>query len=121
MYDEGVVIGRIVGRDPGGPNNEFMVLEDRSNPQYPNVVAAELYGDRNRALFNKVGIGDLARVVGCVRSFKSKVTGKWFTTFAVFGVTNLNAAAASVSSPITVTPAPPRSREPGEDAEEMPF
>ena len=119
MFDEGIVIGRVVGRDKAGPNSEYLIVEDRSRPQYPNKVACELYGEKNRALFSKVGLGELARVTGSIRSFKSENNGRWYTTFSVFGVTNLAHLDSSLAWPPAAQPGKhqerPAEREPGSD------
>lgn len=116
MESYGLVIGKVVGREAGGPKSEFLVVEDNSEPQFPKIVACEFYGGQLE-LLGKLDprVGDIVKVEGNLRSNRS-MKGKLFTSFNVFRLTKLN----------HLFPAPQKwpekhkeqtVREPGEDSD----
>ncbi len=86
MYDQGVVIGRVIGVQAGGPKSELLIVEDRSRPDYPNRVACEFY-EKQRSQIEGVANGQLVRVVGSIKS--REYNGKWYTSFSAFQLTSL--------------------------------
>jgi hypothetical protein len=80
----------VVGRVTAVVNTEradLLIVEDRSNPTYPQKVACEFYGDRNRKLLEGVGQGELVRVSGSARSREHQ--GRWYTTWSAYGIAKL--------------------------------
>lgn len=122
MDNFGRVIGKAVGREPGGPKSEFLVVEDRSEEAYPKIVACEFYfgpsaGEKLRAQLEAIKPGDFVKVVGQMRSNRS-VKGRLFTAFVahqVFPLNHLLPASKPEQWPEKHQPAPPPPREPGED------
>ena len=75
-----------------GPRADLLIVEDASNPPYPVKVACEFYGDKNKALLNGVGNGELVRVTGSARSREHE--GRWYTSFSAFGITRITTEGA---------------------------
>ena len=106
MYDQGVVIGRVIGVQAGGPKSELLIVEDRSRPEYPNRVACEFY-ENQRSKLEGVANGQLVRVVGSIKS--REYQGKWYTSFSAFQLTSL--------AHLDAAPRP----DPVADGDELPF
>ena len=87
-FDEGWVMGRVIAVEDG-ERATLLILEDRSNPTYPNTIACEFYGDRNRAQLEGVQPGELVKVTGSVRSRRYKE--RWYTTFSCFSLAHFDA------------------------------
>ncbi len=90
MDNFGRVIGRVVGREPGGPKSDYLVVEDKSEPEWPKIVACEFYGgQRDQLTKEDPQIGDIVKVEGNLRSNRS-IKGKLFTSFVAYRMAKLN-------------------------------
>ena len=90
MESYGLVIGKVVGREQGGPKSEFLVVEDNSEPDFPKIIACEFYGGQKEQLAKfDPQVGDIVKVEGNLRSNRS-MKGKLFTSFNVFRLAKLN-------------------------------
>lgn len=86
MVNLALAVGKVVAV-VNGPRADLLIVEDASNPQYPVKIACEFYGDKNRALLNGVGNGELVRVTGSSRSREHE--GRWYTSFSAFGIAKI--------------------------------
>lgn len=86
MVNINVIVGR-VGAVVPGERADILIVDDKSNPEYPQKVACEFYGDKNKKLLNGVGPGELVRVNGSARSREHN--GKWFTTWSAYSIAKL--------------------------------
>lgn len=117
MPSYAVVFGKAVGREMAGPRSEFLLVEDKSEPEYPKLVACEFYGDKSKAMLEAIKPGDMVQVEGVVRSNRS-VKGRLFTSFSAFRALPINdwfpPGGKAEQWPEKHEPAPPP-REPGDD------
>jgi hypothetical protein len=89
MIAVGIVVGTVL-EQVSTQRAEFLIIEDMSNPKYPNKVACEFFGDKNTKLLDDVNEGDLVRVDGQIKSREWE--GKWFTNFSCFALWPLDRA-----------------------------
>lgn len=113
-YDEGIVIGRVL-EVVNTERADLLILEDRSNPTYPNQIACEFFGERNRGLLQGVQRGAFVRVVGSIRSKPFK--GRWYTTYSCFSLAHMDDLRTPAIDEERREP-PPR---PGPDQDALPF
>jgi hypothetical protein len=86
MVNINILVGRVCGI-VHTERNDLLLVKEISEPKYPQTVACEFYGEKNRKLLEGVADGDLVRVGGSTKS--REYQGKWFTTFSAFKLTRL--------------------------------
>lgn len=91
MVNLNIVVGRVLSV-VSNEKADLLIVEDNSNPQYPQKIACEFYGDKNRKLLDGIGDGELVRVNGSTRSREHE--GRWYTNFSAFGIVKLEGAPA---------------------------
>ena len=117
------VIGKAVGREEGLPGkSEYLIIEDKSEPEWPKIIPCEFYGDQ-RAKLQQLNPqpGDYLKVEGQLRGNRS-IKGKLFLSFVAYRVTNLNHLFAGAKPPEQWPEKhQPQQREPGEDNDDLNF
>lgn len=91
MVNLNILVGTVTGV-VHTERNDLLLVRETSEPKYPQMVACEFYGEKNRALLEGIENGDLVKVAGSTRS--REYQGKWFTTFSAYKLTKMPPAGA---------------------------
>jgi hypothetical protein len=86
MVNLNILVGTVTGV-VHTERNDLLLVRETSEPKYPQMVACEFYGEKNRAMLEGIENGDLVKVAGSTRS--REYQGKWFTTFSAWKLTKM--------------------------------